>query len=488
METAGAPPGIDPLLPAISAIPIGPPGAGPEIRDARAELGAIGTALEAAYPATNRNQQFTANTELEHRFKQRPLDSALMLILTILSVGVLCVACANVAGLLASRAPVRAREMALRLAVGASRSRLVVQLVTESFGIALAGALGGLFVGWAGMRVLSEIQFPTDMAALPPMVINERALIFSLAVASASAPSWASRSRPADDEVRPGSGLRTTETNSGRTSRFFGRNVLVAVQVALSLVLVTITVYALEVFSSVLGKGPGLRTERMAIGWVDPGQARYSETEAKTFFEDLLDRTRRLPGVQSASLASAMPMFSGSFAAFAPEGFHSPDGQFGASVWSNRVDERYFETMRIPLLRGRAFQTSDRAGAAPVAIVNNTIAQRYWPGDNPVGKRFRVIEGDPWIEVVGVAETSSLMFPGEVPQEAIYVPFRQHPATRLTLFAATQGDSASLPGPLRTPRRDRPLVPVSDAQTIEAFYDARKRLARVIRGSSARWA
>src|SRR5919109_3775038 len=152
---------------------------GVSLSDARAELDIINRDLAREHPDTNADHVLTTQTELSMRFQQAPLDAALLTILTMLSVAVLLVACANVAGLLASRSPVRAREIALRLAVGAGRVRIIRQLITESLGIALAGGLGGLAIGYAGIVLLRQIQFPTDVIALPVMMLDERGLVFS---------------------------------------------------------------------------------------------------------------------------------------------------------------------------------------------------------------------------------------------------------------------------------------------------------------------
>src|SRR6185503_2468820 len=151
---------------------------GVTLSGARAELATLAQALEQAYPETNARQALVAQTELAVRFERSPLDSWLMVVLTTLSMAVLCVACANVAGLLASRAPVRAREIAVRLAVGAGRARLVRQLITESLGIACAGAIAGLGVGHVGVLLLRQIQFPTEVLSIPLLQLDRR--VFAL--------------------------------------------------------------------------------------------------------------------------------------------------------------------------------------------------------------------------------------------------------------------------------------------------------------------
>src|SRR5262249_8072842 len=154
---------------------------------AQSELTAIGTDLERAYPTTNKNQQFFVKTELQARVAEDPPDAMLIAMLSTLAFGVLLVACGNVAGLRTSRAPVRAREMALRLAIGAGRGRLVRQLITESLLVAIAGGVLGLGIGYAGMILFRQIEIPTDLPIALPFQLDRRALLFSLAVAVASA-------------------------------------------------------------------------------------------------------------------------------------------------------------------------------------------------------------------------------------------------------------------------------------------------------------
>ena len=216
---------------------------------AQAELAAIGRALEQAYPETNAKQALVAQTELEVRFERSPLDAWLMVVLTTLSFAVLCVACANVAGLLASRAPVRAREIALRMAVGAGRARLVRQLITESLGIALAGGICGLAVGHVGVVLLRQIQFPTEVVSMPLLQLNRRALVFSMAMALLSAVLFGLGPAIQTTRVNLVAALKTTDADMTRRTRLTGRNLLVALQVALSLVLVTVSVWAFQVFA-----------------------------------------------------------------------------------------------------------------------------------------------------------------------------------------------------------------------------------------------
>ena len=204
---------------------------------AQSELTAIATDLERAYPDTNRNRRFLIRTELQSRIAQDPPDAMLTAMLSTLALAVLLVACANVAGLLTSRAPARAREMALRLAIGAGRGRLVRQLVTESLLIALAGGVLGLAVGYAGMTLFRQIEIPTDLPIALAFELDQRALVFSLIVAMGSAVLFGLV--PALQATRTDltAVMKAADSVAPRRRRRWGRAVLVATQVAISVVL-----------------------------------------------------------------------------------------------------------------------------------------------------------------------------------------------------------------------------------------------------------
>jgi macrolide transport system ATP-binding/permease protein len=451
---------------------------GISLAEARAELTLIGADLERAYPLTNTNQSPGVQTELQERFERRPLDSRLLVVLTILSIAVLCVACANVAGLLASRAPARAREIALRLAVGAGRARLVRQLITESLGIALAGGLGGLAIGYVGIVMLRQIQLPTEVVGGPQILLDRRALTFSLIAAVSCAFLFGLGPAIQTTRVNLVNSLKTTDTSNEKRRRLHGRHALVALQVALSLVLLTVAGFSYQVFRRALVDGPGFRTTQIAKITLDPGQARYDDESTIAFFERVVGEVGRMPGVQRAAVTSAIPLFSFAPVQIAPEGYQLQAGQIGAQTFSNVVDEHYFETLDIPVLAGRGFTSADTADTTGVAIVNETLANHFWPGKDPIGKRFRVprdaANPGPWVEIVGVAKTTAYLYIAENPQDMVYFPYRQRAHNSMVVLARTTGDSASLVAPLRaTMRRIDADVPAYDAQTMEAFYAAR---------------
>jgi putative ABC transport system permease protein len=441
--------------------------------EAQAEADVIAADLARQHPATNAHQDLLVQTEMQVKTAADPFSTGALMLLGLLSLSVLAVGCTNVAGLLASRAPIRAREIALRLAIGASRARIFRQLMTESLVIALAGGVGGIAVGYAGVALLGQIRYPSDVIATPQAVIDERALTVAIILAMASAvlfglvPAWqATRT----NLIRP---LKAGDAGGGRL-RLTGRNVLVAIQVTLSLALVTIAVFTSQAFERIFREGPGFRVTNMAKLSVAPEQAGYRGADATAFFDRLLTDVRRLSGVTTVGVASAMPLFSFETSTIAAEGEQAGDDQPRPTSVANRIDEGYFETMKIPLLAGRPFLASDVPASPRVAIVNDTLASYYWPGEPAIGKRIRVPPSTEWIEIVGVVRTSKYWFPGENPQRAAYFPFRQHPAGRLTILAATPADSRTLIEPMREVVRAIDAdVPVYDATTIEDFYDAR---------------
>lgn len=450
---------------------------GVSMREAQAEMSTIGANLEQAYPATNKDQPLTVESQLQYNVERHPLDSGGVAMLSILSMAVLGVACANVAGLLASRAPVRAREIALRLAIGASRTRLVRQLITESLAIALLGGAAGVGVGYIGIMLLRQLHFPSEIVAMPAFLMDRRALLFSLAIAMASAFVFGLSPALQATRIDLSRTLKNSDTSTDRRVRLTGRNALVAIQVALSLVVVTLSIYIFQIFERDVLQGPGFRVTQMAMVNSEPAQARYSGARETGYFEKALEAARRLPQAGHVSATSAMPLFYIQFTTVVPEGYPLPPGTDVVSPSAASVAEDYFATMEIPLIAGRDFSVIDNATAPQVAIVNEAMAQHYWPGESAVGKRLRKGRADgPAVEIVGVAKNSKYLYIGEPAQEMVYFPFRQEPHGEMTLLMQTRGPSATGVAALRdaVAAIDH-TVPLQDSYTIEIFFDAMAR-------------
>jgi predicted permease len=394
-----------------------------------------------------------------------------------LAFAVLLVACANVAGLLASRAPVRAREIALRLAIGGSEFRLFRQLVTESFLIATAGGVLGLALAEGIIRSFRQFQIPSDVGVRLTFELDRRTLVAGFLIALASAllsslaPAWrASRSR---DLTAP---LRNTTAPASSRARLWGRHGLVAVQIGLTLVVLTVAVSFYRAFETEYSRGPGFRTDHILLMNLDPTLARYNQQQTDAFFRLLEQQAEALPGVTSVGLTSFVPLSqeASDQAVVVPEGFEAPEGRDGLAISAARIDEGYLDAIGVRVLRGRGFSSSDTADAPRVAIVNSGMAARYWPDQDPIGKRIRLVTGDgAWLEIVGVSADHKFRLFTPASTDFLYLPRSQNPIGRATILLATEGESAALAAPLREAvLAIDPNVPIRAVRTMEDFYHA----------------
>ena len=450
------------------------PGVG--IAQAQAEFDALAKGLAQTYPDTNHDRKIVIRTELQTRVDRSGPDAALVAMMLGLSSLVLLVACANVASLLLSRARARSREMAVRLAIGAGRARLVRQLLTESLFIGLAGGVLSLAVARLGLVLVQRIQVPTDMPLLLNFQLDERVLLFSLAASLASVLFFglAPALQTSRTDLVPA--LKSLDADSTGKKRVWGRNVLVVGQVALSLVLLVVTAMMYRGFSTALGAGPGFRTNHLLMMSFDPTLVKFSEAQAQLFYKQVADRAVNLPGVKSAALTEATPMAPGQDSTeIVPEGYPLPKGQENVTILSDIVSPHYFDTIGIAILQGRGFLETDTAASTKVAVVNETLAKKYWPNQNPIGRRFRLkdAKGD-WVRVVGVARNSKYIFITEPPLEYLYMPLTQHPQPRMTLLAESVGESSGLVAELREMVRSIDSnQPIYDVRTMEDFYAKR---------------
>jgi putative ABC transport system permease protein len=248
----------------------------------------------------------------------------------------------------------------------------------------------------------------------------------------------------------------------------------VAAQIALSLLAITVAAIAMQTFAAAFSAGPGFRTTHLAKITIDAGEGQYTGARAARLFERTLESVRAMPDVISVGVTSAMPLWDLEVTRVVP--LNSAVAADGGALmpFAAVVDEGYFAAMDIPVLRGRAFDRGDTASSPMVAIVNDTMAKRYWPSADAVGQRFRLngIDGRT-VEVVGVVARSMYHYPAEPPMEMIYYPYRQHPRTAMTLLAHTAGPSASVLPALRgAVHAIDPNVPTFDAHTMERFYAA----------------
>jgi len=447
---------------------------GVSLAQADSEVRGFGHELQRLHPDTNARVDFRATSDLAERRASRGPATPAAWTLMLLAMVVLLVACANVAGLLISRAPVRAPEMALRLAVGGSRVRLIEQLLTESALIAFAGAFTGLALAYGAIILFRQLPIVSDLGVRLTVQLDQRVLLLTLvlttlsAVAAGTLPAWRTTVMP-----NLVAALGRTVGADGPRRRLWGRQLLVATQVALALTVLTTAAFLYRTFGAEFGR-PGFRTYRMLLVNFDPSLARYDDDQAARFYRLLEDRVRGLPGVTAVGLTSVMPLNQDhrEVTALVPEGYELPRGIDRINVSSARVDDGYLTTMGVPVLAGRNITRADTADTAPVAVINEAMANRYWPRGSAIGKRFRLAgDSERWIQVVGIVSTGKYNWIGEAPTPFVYLPQAQSPGSRATLLVAVTADEAALAPEIRHAIHELDSnMPVSAMRTMEEFY------------------
>jgi predicted permease len=322
---------------------------------------------------------------------------------------------------------------------------------------------------------LSRIRIPSDLPLVLSIEVNERVLWFSLVVSLASAILFGlvPALQTSRTDLLPA--LKAADVDGSRKQRLWGRNALVVAQVALSLVLMVVATMLFRGFRAELISGPGFRTDHLVMMSFDPTLVRYSDAQAQQFYKELRERASATPGVKSAALTMVIPMAPNQHQeSLVPEGYQLPKDRNSVTVFADTVDDHFFDTMAVPIVRGRGFRQIDRAAAPLVAVVNEALARHYWPNRDAIGKRFQLDAKGPWVEIVGVAKTGKYLWIGEAPTEFLYLPLAQHPRSRMILVAQSFGDAAGLVAPLRDMvRRLDANQPVYDVRTMTDFFQMR---------------
>jgi predicted permease len=407
------------------------------LAQAQSRFDVISQRLAAQYPVTDKDLSVRV---MDERLS-RPIPyannafivfSGLFLILGAL---VLLLACTNIANILMARASVRQREMAIRAALGGARYRLVRQMLTETMLTALLGGIAGVALGAS----LSHLASSTHLANIPVRLgfgFDWRVFVYALAVvvftAIAAGLSPALRATRTDVNTVLHQGGRT---DGGGKARHKVRSDLMAAQVAGSLMLLIVAGLFVRSLRAVEHMDIGFDPNQLLNVRLDPSVNNFSETQTKEFYRSLETTIRAVPGVQSASLAASVPIaYALGKQSVYVEGRPVPPGQKAPEVMFNCVDGPYFETLRIRVLLGRAFTEADSEASPRVAIVNETMARHFWPGENPIGKRFSLTsDAGPFVEIVGVARDGKYRVLAEDPQPYFYVPLTQHFTIQRTL-------------------------------------------------------
>jgi putative ABC transport system permease protein len=415
--------------------------AGVSVTQARAELSAVSERLAAEYPDALTNVTAAAGGLQETMVGDvRPA----LYILLAATLMVLLIACANVANLLIARGATRADELAVRVAMGAGRSRILFQLLTESVVLALCGVLAGLGLAYAGVRALRMLS-PGDIPRLDEVAIDSAALGFSLGLAVATSllfglwPALQMARASVAGVLREGSGRTTGGRRGG------GRATLLAAEVALSLVLLVGAGLLLRSFAAMLRVDPGYRMDGLARIGLSLSPPKYTQPEhAVAFFGEVERRLEAMPGVTGVTQALTVPLTTNILVtSFARTDRPAPPPGEGAAARLRVIGNDYFETFDIALTSGRSFSSADRAGAMAVAIVNRRLAEQFYPGEDPIGKAVSVgvsmgfPESDPRT-IVGVVEdvrTENLLEP---PEAELYVPAAQTAPSSISFVIAAR--------------------------------------------------
>ncbi len=404
----------------------------------QAEVSAVAKRLEADYPDTNRGRAMQLWPLWQTPFNNaRTLLPTLEIMLAVVFF-VLLIACANVGNLLLVRSFARRHEMTVRQAIGASRGRLLKQLLTEGMILSAFGAMGGLLVAYWCRHAL-VLLFPArgGVSMHLPGEIDWRVLAVSAGVCLIATLVVGLVPALQSGKIDLAGALKSDSAGVvGGRGRGWIRSGLVVVQVSLSFVLLVGAGLLLQSLQKIRNSSPGFSTHGVLSTAVDLVSAGYDLQSAQTFRDELLERVKALPGVESVTFARATPLGYGSYSEspIAVDGYQPPPEE-QPTVEYNEVGADYFVTMGIPLLSGREFTRADDEKAALVAVVNETMAKQYWSGKDPIGERVQV-KGR-WMRVVGVAKDSKYQSVRETPKPFFYVPWRQNPSVGSGMYIRT---------------------------------------------------
>ena len=449
---------------------------GVTLEQAQNELVVLAKNFEREYPKVSRGRGAAVHTQFEMRTRADDQNWKFIVIFVMLALAVLLVACTNVAGLLLSRARARTREIAVRLAIGAGRFRLIRLLLTESLMLASLGGLAGIAIGYGFVEwfhTKQSIVLMTDLPVSLPFRMDMRVLLATLALTALSA--LLCGLAPALQSTRMDlvNGLKSAEADVPGRKRLWGRNVLVVAQVSTSLMLLTAAFLMVRGFHQSLLEGTGFTKDHLLMTSFDPRLVQYNAAQTQQFYKLLTERVRLAPGVQGEALTQNVPLGTDDFddLAFVPDGFQMPRDRENFHSTMDTVDEGYFETMGIPIMHGRGFLGSDTADAPRVAVVNEQFAKHYWPAAEAVGQHIRLDNrAGTLVQIVGVAQTIKYQNTA-APMDFIYMPLAQHPIARMVLMLRSSGDPLQLLKSVKEVLRTLdPNLPMLQARSYQDFY------------------
>jgi putative ABC transport system permease protein len=462
---------------------------GVTLKQARAEMETIAARLAQQYPEENLGIGSVVNPL--HEEVVGDIRPALLVLLG--AVGfVLLIACANVANLLLARAAVRQKEIALRLALGASRARLTRQFLTESVLLAVLGAVVGLMLAFAGLHVLKTF-IPDTIARADAIGIDARVLVFTGLVALATgmifglAPATQASNFSLNETLKEGG-----RDAAGGSKGVRLRGLLVIAEVAVSFVLLIGAGLLINSFLHLRNLDPGFRADHLLTAKIEMSELKYPDRERRIpFLDEVLRRVTALPGVKSAAIAGNLPLtYNGDSMYVGVEGIPDPPPDKRVDVIYRAIGPGYFSTMGIPLVRGRDFTDQDTIDTGIAVVVSEKTAQHFWPGQDPLGKRLKpgsTTSDSPWREVIGVVKDVRQNDFITAPKLQMYMSYRQLKSLAPNaLVVRTTVEPMSLAIPLRNAvwavDKDQPVSNINTMENIVSTAVARQRFSTMLLG------
>ena len=440
---------------------------GVSAEQAQAEASSIMAQLEQEYPDFNEGRRLRIVQTWEAPFGAGTVLAPLLGVLSVLVALVLVIACANVANLLLSKAVSRRREVAVRLSLGASRTRLIRQLLTESFLLAIVAGITGVVMAYWTMDVIMAFVPPVDMPIDLGLRMDTTTLLFALGVSMVTglvfglAPALQASSNQTinalKEEGRSGSGGRTT----GRL-----RNALVVAQVAVCLVLLVGATLFLRSFIAAQSLSPGFDASHVVTASMDMFPSGYTGDRHREFQRRAIEAVQAVPGVESAAFGSRLPLgFGGNNSTSVGVEGYVPRENEEIVINYSTIGPNYFETMGIPIRQGREYNDTDTLQSPRTLVINETMAKRYWPEGKALGGKIRL--GQNLAEVIGIVADSKYSSINERPLAQLFFPMSRSETSTLRLFVKTAGDPAPLVAEVRNAIRGiDATLPVYDARTL----------------------
>jgi predicted permease len=419
---------------------------------ARADITTIAASLARRFPAADEGRTAAVRPVRDVIFggsgsSPMPILFASTVLLIVVGI-VLLIACSNVANLLLSRAAARQQEMAVRMAMGASRRRLVRQLLTESVFLGFLSGVAGLFIGYAGLLVLFR-QLPSSGNFIQPK-LDTTVFVFALAVSLATGFLFGTVPALKVSRVSVAEELKEEARTTGRSRRKVTlSNALLVGQVAFSFLLLVTAALFLRSIERAYNIDPGFQTAHLAVFMTNPGQAGYGKPRTKAFYKQVRERVSWIPGIESVAWSSNLPLWGRTVSGLQVEGRQKRSQAENITTIVNTVDANYFAASGVALDRGREFTDVDQENSPPVAIVNEKLAHDFWPGGEAIGKRVQLPGEKQMRQIVGIARTANYSNWAEPPQPCIYVPLEQSYSDAMILYVRSTGDPRQILIPVR---------------------------------------